>query len=83
MNRDIYEKYKINPNINKFSDIVDVTECYYYEIIELQAKLNKLMYLEMVKSDNVALKKGLLNTVMLEAERIKDTYFNENGMCKK
>lgn len=47
---------------------------YYDDLIKLQEKVNKLLYLELVRSDNIHLKKGLLNTIILDCEDIKNAH---------
>ena len=75
MTRDeLFEKYKINPNINKGRGEVKSQDPYFDELQGLADKVNKLVTLEMVKSENIRVKRGLLNTIILECERIKGEY---------
>ena len=50
----------------------------YNDLVKLVSKLNKLIYLEMVHSENTQLKKGILNTIILDCEAIKNEHLNED-----
>lgn len=50
----------------------------YDDLVKLVSKLNKLIYLEMVQSENTQLKKGILNTIILDCEAIKEEHLKED-----
>lgn len=49
----------------------------YDDLVKMVAKLNKLIYLEMVKSENTQLKTGILNTIILDCEEIKSKHLKK------
>lgn len=51
----------------------------YDDLVKLVSKLNKLIYLEMVQSENTQLKKGILNTIILDCEAIKEEHLKEDA----
>ena len=52
---------------------------YYEDLLKLQDKINKLLYLELVQSDNIHLKLGLLNTIILDCEDVKNNHLKKRG----
>lgn len=50
----------------------------YDDLVKMVAKLNKLIYLEMVKSENQQLKTGILNTIILDCEEIKNKHLKND-----
>lgn len=51
----------------------------YKEFIKISQKVSKLIYLEMVMSDNKKLKRGILNSIILQIEEIKKEHLGEEG----
>ena len=72
---DVFKKYKINPEINKDKPATTTSEDPYFDELQgLLNKMHKLITLELVKSDNVRLKRGLLNTIILDCKKIKNEH---------